>query len=199
MSSDLTVIHRLVWFDDYETLNVYLTDILKEKEEGMELNGRPNSFETDKSIGNITSASTSPIDKKFRGLAPIHLAIQLGRSECVKVLTKHGADMLCTTDLGFLPLQEATSLGDREMMKDLLLKRHEQIREYVYKRQPHLYQVVQEEIESFYLEMNWDFKSWGKSESESKIRRGFCKKVCRDLTKNDFYDEKIKNILVRSQ
>ena len=78
--------------------------------------------------------------------------------------------MLCYSDLGFLPLQEATSLGDREMMKDLLLKRHEQIREYVYRRQPHLYQVVKEEIESFYLEMNWDFKSWGKSESESKSR-----------------------------
>ena len=167
MSSDLTVIHRLVWFDDYDTLDVYLTDILKEKrgEEEKEKNepsGRTNSFETDKSIGNINSNETSPIDRKFRGLSPIHLAVQLGYSECVKILIKHGADMLCTTDLGFLPLQEATSLGDRELMKELLLKRHEQIRNYVYKRQPHLYQVVKEDIESFYLEMNWDFKSWGK-------------------------------------
>lgn len=162
MSSDLTVIHRLVWFDDHETLDAYLTDILKESEEkgGTE---RPNSFETDPKIGNINSDdSTSPIDKKFRGLTPIHLAIQLGHSECVKVLVNHGADMLCTSDLGFLPLQEATSLGDRDMMKELLLKRHEQIRDYVYKRQPHLYEVVSKEIESFYLEMNWDFKSWGK-------------------------------------
>lgn len=165
MSSDLTVIHRLVWFNDHETLDAYLTDILKDKNDGNEFgegNGPPNSFETDKSIGNINSDSTSPINRKFRGLTPIHLAIQLGHSECVKVLTKHGADMLCTSDLGFLPLQEATSLGDREMMKELLLKRHEQIRDYVYKRQPHLYEVVQENIESFYLEMNWDFKSWGK-------------------------------------
>lgn len=167
MSSDLTVIHRLVWFNDHETLDDYLTDILKGKgeEESKEEAGRPNSYETNKTIGNINSNSTSPIDKKFRGLAPIHLAIQLGHSECVNVFVKHGADMLCTSDLGFLPLQEATSLGDRDMMKELLLKRHEQIREYVYKRQPHLYKVVNEEIDSFYLEMNWDFKSWGKRHS----------------------------------
>ena len=97
-------------------------------------------------------------------MAPIHLAIQLGHSECVKVLVKHSADMLSITDLGFLPLQEATSLGDREMMRVLLVKRQEQIQEYVSKRQPTLYKVVKEEIESFYLEMNWDFKSWGKQE-----------------------------------
>lgn len=167
MSSDLTVIHRLVWFNDHETLDEYLNDNIKyEEEEGDDGGGgsghKQNSFDSDKSIGNINSIETSPIDRKFRGLAPIHLAIQLGHNECVQVLIKHGADMLCTTDLGFLPLQEATSLGNREMMRELLLKRHEQIRNYVYKRQPHLFEVVKEEIESFYLEMNWDFKSWGK-------------------------------------
>jgi hypothetical protein len=165
MSSDLTVIHRLVWFDDYETLDAYLTDTLKPKEINDEEGLKQNSFESDKTIGNINSVTTSPIDRKFRGLAPIHLAIQLGHVECVEVLVNHGADMLCTTDLGFFALQEATSLGDRDMMKELLLKRHKQIRNYVYKRQPHLYEVVKEEIESFYLEMNWDFKSWGKTKS----------------------------------
>jgi len=162
MSSDLTVIHRLIWFNDHESLDCYLNETIKLDEINEEGGHKQNSFDSDKSLGNINSSETSPIDRKFRGLAPIHLAIQLNHSECVQVLIKHGADMLCATDLGFLPLQEATSLGDREMMKDLLLKRHEQIRNYVYKRQPHLFEVVKEEIESFYLEMNWDFKSWGK-------------------------------------
>lgn len=161
MSSDLTVIHRLVWFDDHESLDAYLTETLMPKEINEEDGPKQNSFESDKSIGNINSSKTSPINRKFRGLAPIHLAIQLGHAKCVKVLIKHGADMLCTSDLGFFALQEATSLGDRDMMRDLLLKRHQQIRNYVYKRQPHLFEVVKEEIESFYLEMNWDFKSWG--------------------------------------
>lgn len=70
--------------------------------------------------------------------------------------------MLCGTDSGFLPLQEATSLGDREMMKALLIRRQDQVRDYVYKRQPELHRVVREDIDDLYLEMNWDFKSWGK-------------------------------------
>lgn len=170
MSSDLTVIHRLVWFNDYRSLDAYLKDIIEVKtgeddgseSESEERIARTNAFAKDNSSGTIASTKTNPIDRKFRGMAPIHLAIQLGHAESVKVLIENGADMLCSTDLGFIPLQEATSLGDREMMRELLLKRHEQIRKYVYKRKPHLYKVVKEDIESFYLEMNWDFKSWGK-------------------------------------
>ena len=167
-SSDLTVIHRLVWFNDHETLDTYLNDLNIDAKVLDDNILEHDPFTNEQTMGDINSTGTNPINVKFRGLTPIHLAIQLGFKECVKILLKHGADMLCYSDLGFLPLQEATSLGDREMMKDLLLKRHEQIREYVYRRQPHLYQVVKEEIESFYLEMNWDFKSWGKSESKSR-------------------------------
>ena len=163
-SSDLTVLHRLVWFNDHETLDAYLSELSAKKstDEADPIPTPGNSFETNQAVGNINSCGTRPIDRKFRGLPPIHLAVQLDHIESVKVLIKHDADMLNTSDLGFLPLQEATSLGNREMMRHLLLKRHEQIRQYVYKRQPHLYEVAQEEIESFYLEMNWDFKSWGK-------------------------------------
>lgn len=163
MSSDFTLIHRLIWFNDHESLDTYLTDLeTKTTDKTIDETSKTSlhsSFET-----NTTNSisNTNPIDRMFRGMAPIHLAIQLGHSECVKVLIKHGADMLSITDLGFLPLQEATSLGDREMMRDLLLKRQEQIQEYVSKRQPTLYKVIKEEIESFYFEMNWDFKSWGK-------------------------------------
>lgn len=162
MSSDLTVIHRLVWFNDHESLDAFLTETGETSISQSEPEAHENSFEIDKSKGNINSQETKPINRKFRGLAPIHLAIQLGHLESVKVLIKHGADTLSTTELGFLPLQEATSLGDREMMRILLQRRQEQIREYVYGRQAHLYRFIREEIDDFYLEMNWDFKSWGK-------------------------------------
>lgn len=131
---DLTILHRLVWFNDAQSLDAYLTE----------------------------NDCSQLINHKFRGLAPIHLAIQLGHAECVDVLIKRGADMLCGTDSGFLPLQEATSLGDRDMMKALLIRRQDQVRDYVYKRQPELHRVVREDIDDLYLEMNWDFKSWGK-------------------------------------
>jgi hypothetical protein len=139
MEQDLTTLHRLVWFGDYESLNSFLEDCQ-------------------------TAEKQLLLNAKFRGMAPVHLAIQLGYAECVKVLIKHGADMLTGTDLGFLPLQEATSLGDREMMKELVLKRGDQIRDYIYQRQPELHRVITEDIDNLYLEMNWDFKSWGKLE-----------------------------------
>ena len=142
-SPDLTVLHRLIWFDDHEGLQAYLQD-LESSSEGVQ-------------------EEIKRIDAKFRGMAPIHLAIQLGHEKCVKILCEHGADMLIATDLGFLPLQEATSIGDRDMMREILIKRHEQMRNYVYRRQSHLHKVISEDIEDFYLEMNWDFKSWGKS------------------------------------
>lgn len=138
MEADSTVLHRLVWFNDHEALDAFLTD---------------NSEKSERSL---------LINHKFRGLAPIHLAIQLGHRECVQVLIKHGADMLQGTDLGFLPLQEATSIGDRDLMREVLLKRADQIRDYFYARQPELHRVVTEDIGDLYLEMNWDFKSWGK-------------------------------------
>ena len=137
MEQDLTVLHRLIWFDDHETLNSVLQDCPAPQKSLL-------------------------INAKFRGLAPIHLAVQMGHAECVQTLIKHDADMLLGTDLGFLPLQEATSLGDREMMRELLLKRGDQIRDYIYARQPELHRVITEDIEDLYLEMNWDFKSWGK-------------------------------------
>lgn len=157
-SPDFTVLHRLIWFDDHEGLNAYLED----------LEGNEGAEKDDSSVNELEESNSDVlkpckiIDTKFRGLAPIHLAIQLGYKECVEVLLKHGADMLSATELGFLPLQEATSIGDRDMMREILVKRHDQMRKYVYKRQPHLYKVVKEEIDNFYLEMNWDFKSWGK-------------------------------------
>ncbi len=139
MEQDLTLLHRLVWFDDHETLNAVLSDL------------NESSPDTKKLL----------INAQFRGLAPIHLAIQLGHSASVHVLVQHGADMLSGTELGFLPLQEATSLGDRDMIRELLLKRSDQIRDYIYQRQPELHRVVTEDIDDLYLEMNWNFKSWG--------------------------------------
>ncbi len=90
MSSDLTLIHRLVWFNDHETLEAHLNELAETETETETMTGvQENSFDHDKRKGNINSSGTSPINRKFRGLTPIHLAIQLGHLESVKVLIKH--------------------------------------------------------------------------------------------------------------
>lgn len=71
------------------------------------------------------------------------MAVQLGHRECLDVLLKHQADTLTLTELGFFALQEATSIGDRDMMRELLLRRLEQVRNLVHARQPMLHEIVQ--------------------------------------------------------
>lgn len=79
------------------------------------------------------------IDRKFRGTTPLGLAVQLGRLECIRVLLKHNADTLSLSDIGFFPMQEATSLGDRRIMRDILMRQHEQIRQLWILRQPSMH------------------------------------------------------------
>jgi ankyrin repeat protein len=49
--------------------------------------------------------------------APLHLAVMLQRKEMVQILLKAGANPLVRSGSGWTPRQEATSLGDREMIE----------------------------------------------------------------------------------
>ncbi|KAF9948173.1 Ankyrin repeat domain-containing protein 13C [Mortierella alpina] len=53
--------------------------------------------------------------------APLHLAVMLGRKEMVSILLKAGANPLVRSGSGWTARQEATSLGDREMI-DLITR-----------------------------------------------------------------------------
>ena len=153
-SGDCTILHRLVWFDDDEGLDAYLA------EKNSSSHAEQPSSTHDTSFAAASNATVRIIDRKFRGMTPLHLAIQLGHMKSFEVLLKHGADTLIGTDLGFMPLQEATSIGDREMMRRLLIQQHEQIRGIVKQRQPKVYEIMHDTLQDYYLEMNWDFKSW---------------------------------------
>ncbi|KAG0202555.1 hypothetical protein BGX33_009586 [Mortierella sp. NVP41] len=49
--------------------------------------------------------------------APLHLAVMLNRKEMVPILLKAGANPLVRSGSGWTPRQEATSLGDRELIE----------------------------------------------------------------------------------
>lgn len=100
------------------------------------------------------------IDRPYRGMSPLTLAVQLGREECVRVLLRHNADTLSVSDIGFFPLMDATALGNRTIMQDILLRRHEQIRQLWLVRQPFVYDALLHDIPDFYVELHWQFKSW---------------------------------------
>lgn len=49
------------------------------------------------------------------GNTPLHLAVMLGRLDCLKVLLSHDAMITVKNCQGWTPLAEAVSFGNREM------------------------------------------------------------------------------------
>lgn len=136
------LLHHLVWRNDLGGLEAAI-----DKYRADETRDPENGF-------------VSFIDSKYRGTTALGLAAQLGHKECVAILLRHWADTLESSDIGYYPLQEATSLGDREIMRMILLRRHEQLRQLWKVRQPSLAAALHSDLPDFFLEMDWHFRSW---------------------------------------
>lgn len=135
-------LHKLVWVDDAVEL------------EGILCKGRA----TDAS-GYVLKPH-SQVDSYFRGMTPLLLAVQLNHPRCIDVLIRAGADTMSRTELGFSVLQEATSLGNRELIKTIYRRRTHQLRALVKKSAALLRKVMTEDIPDFYIEIRWKVKTW---------------------------------------
>ncbi len=63
-------------------------------------------------------ASSEHANSLYRGQTPLTLAISLARKECVSILLASGkTSTLVKNEGGWTPLQEAISLGDRDIIK----------------------------------------------------------------------------------
>ncbi|KAL4705025.1 hypothetical protein ACJJTC_009813 [Scirpophaga incertulas] len=72
--------------------------------------------------------------KDKHGNTALHLAVMLGRKECIQLLLAHSAPVKVKNLAGWSPLAEAISYGDRQTISTL--------------------------IQDFYMELTWDFHSW---------------------------------------
>lgn len=97
------------------------------------------------------------VDK--HGNTALHLAVMLGRKECVQILLAHGAPAKVKNVLGWSPLAEAVSYGDRQTIASVLRKLKQQIRESMEQRRPNLIQALAK-VPDFVMELKWDFQSW---------------------------------------
>lgn len=97
------------------------------------------------------------IDK--HGNTPLHLAVMLGRKECMQLLLSHNASVKLKNRDGWTPLAEAISYGDRDMITAILKKLREQSRKHLEKRRNCVIRGL-EQIPDFYMELKWDFASW---------------------------------------
>ncbi|KAL3271060.1 hypothetical protein HHI36_021560 [Cryptolaemus montrouzieri] len=97
--------------------------------------------------------------KDKHGNTPLHLAVMLGRVECVQLLLKHDAPVKVKNGLGWTVLAEAVSYGNRPTISSLVRKFRQQSREQMEERRPNLVEALNR-INDFYMELKWDFQSW---------------------------------------
>jgi hypothetical protein len=65
------------------------------------------------------------------GYSPLTLAIHLSRLECVQLLLSAGASILVKDENKWSPLDEAVSIGNREVIKQVIRARKAEIRCWV--------------------------------------------------------------------
>ncbi|XP_004924627.1 ankyrin repeat domain-containing protein 13C [Bombyx mori] len=97
--------------------------------------------------------------KDKHGNTALHLAVMLGRKECVQLLLAHSAPVKVKNLAGWSPLAEAISYGDRQTISTLVRKLKQQAREQMEIRRPDLIRALSQ-IQDFYMELKWDFHSW---------------------------------------
>ncbi len=71
------------------------------------------------------------LDSYQNGYSPLTLAIHLSRLKCVQLLLSAGASALVKDEAKWSPLDEAVSLGNREIIKQVIRARKEEIRVWI--------------------------------------------------------------------
>lgn len=97
--------------------------------------------------------------KDMHGNTALHLAVMLGRRECVQLLLAHGAPVKLKNTAGWSPLAEAVSFGERQTIASLLRRLKQQAKSEMDRRRPEMISGLRS-LGDFSLELKWDFSSW---------------------------------------
>ncbi|KAI8914203.1 GPCR-chaperone-domain-containing protein [Gorgonomyces haynaldii] len=103
-------------------------------------------------------AAKADLKATHRGQTPLTLAVQLNRKECIKVLLKY-CSTLDNNAQGWSPYQEATSLGQRDVMELLYRKRRQELGQWFNSKGKQLLDQISKDLDDFSLNMEWSFKS----------------------------------------
>ena len=96
-----TELHQAVFNNDLKTVSVLLRSA---RERNIDIGGR-----------DVPGGNTA-----------LHLAVMLGRRECVQLLLAHGAPVKLKNTAGWSPLAEAISYGERQTIASLLRRLKQQ-------------------------------------------------------------------------
>eukprot|EP00732_Lithocolla_globosa_P004049 Lithocolla_globosa_v1_NODE_3506_length_1652_cov_8.917345.p1 type:complete len:455 gc:universal NODE_3506_length_1652_cov_8.917345:56-1420(+) len=128
-------IHHAIWEGDEAKLLQVLSSIPKE-----ELTDQINTFD-------------------YAGNAPIHLATLLNRPNMVDILMQNGSYIDYKNKEGWKPLDEARSVGDRNLIECVLRHYNKKIEQVMQDKALEAHQQLST-LDDFYCELDWEFSSW---------------------------------------
>lgn len=119
--ADPLALHKLIYLNKIQTLKMFLAPYTAQHSSTVDVAGADGTHDTCPQKKSHHHPQINTLDHHL--LAPLHLAVMLNRKEAVSLLLKAGANPMVRSGTGWTPRQEATSLGDRDMIE--LLTRHQ--------------------------------------------------------------------------
>ncbi|KAG0048359.1 Ankyrin repeat domain-containing protein 13C [Gryganskiella cystojenkinii] len=166
--ADPYALHKLVFLNKTQTLKMFLAPFsakhlsLKDKDNiDVKDVKHVSSQEPTKDEAHpprTTHPAINTLDHHL--LAPIHLAVMLNRKDMVNILLKAGANPLTRSGSGWTARQEATSLGDRDMIELLTRYQRKALSGSFKDKAMNLVKQLSSDLDQFYFQLQWEFQSW---------------------------------------
>ncbi|KAF9430276.1 Ankyrin repeat domain-containing protein 13C [Entomortierella beljakovae] len=158
--TDPLALHKLVFLNKVQTLKMHLSpykstaDQHDKDKKQEERDDKKQEFSTSDSFHPSINALDSHL------VTPLHLAVMFNRIELVQILLKAGANPIARSGSGWTPRQEATSLGNRELIELLTRYQRKEFSGSFKTKAMKLVKQLSEDLDQFYFQLQWEFQSW---------------------------------------
>ncbi|KAF9585591.1 hypothetical protein BGW38_001644 [Lunasporangiospora selenospora] len=168
--TDPLALHKLVFLNKVHTLKMLLSPYLHQPEQQQHCAVKETTTEAKDNDQHSSQKEATPPSRPqthptintldHHHLAPLHLAVMLNRKEALKLLLDAGANPLVRSGSGWTPRQEATSIGDREMIELLTRYQRKEFSGSFKHKAMKLVRQLSEDLDQFYFQLQWEFQSW---------------------------------------
>ncbi|KAF9391445.1 Ankyrin repeat domain-containing protein 13C [Podila verticillata] len=156
--ADPLALHKLIYLNKIQTLKMFLAPYTAQHSSTVDVAGADGTHDTCPQKKSHHHPQINTLDHHL--LAPLHLAVMLNRKEAVSLLLKAGANPMVRSGTGWTPRQEATSLGDRDMIELLTRHQRKEFSGSFKHKAMNLVKQLSNDLDQFYFQLQWEFQSW---------------------------------------